>query len=113
MANNLKEKVELLDAISSRALALKRSWVALINQENGLADDIDRLREIYSADFEFRDEIRAKEAEADQKKKEKLAEADQKKNEKLAEALRKSSASSPAAKRAKGSAPDKKDKPSS
>ena len=70
---NLTEKMELLDAISIRSLDIKKRCMAMIHAENVLADDIDRLREIFSADFGLRDEARAEAEAADRKKKERLA----------------------------------------
>ena len=68
MANNITEKIALLDAIVKRAGAIKKRSLELIHEEEMLVDDFDR----YHAHLAHDDELRAEVEEMEEKRKKEL-----------------------------------------
>ena len=97
MANNVTEKIALLDAIIKRAGAIKKRSLEVIHEENILAEDLDRYNELLAPDDELRAEVKqsALMAQANQLEKER------KKRNRLP---RQGSSASPAKKTKQGSA---------
>ena len=53
-----REKVEFLESIIKRATDIKRRSLKILSDENGLADDMDRLSDLQQPDLRLRAKVR-------------------------------------------------------
>ena len=69
IATNVTEKLALLAAIGNRVHDIKKRRLAIVHEENALADDLDRYNELIAPDFELRQDVRNQALAAHEKKK--------------------------------------------